>query len=97
MSEIISKVEMDSAFERELCRGFEFEKSLEHVRAEKARAEARKARGHKTIKGLGKQVLELPSREFFRLRDKYGADAFNDRQFIRDMQRLEPDTKVYSA
>ena len=52
-------------------------------------------RGHKTIPGLGKCVLNIPAHEFFLMREKYGEEAFGDKQFIRDFQRLEPEMAVH--
>ena len=66
----------------------------QEVRENAAKAEANAMRGHKTMPGLGKCVLSIPDHEYFLIREKYGADAFHDRGFIRDFQRLEPGMAV---
>jgi hypothetical protein len=86
---------MDEALIRELCSGRKLMEEMQHKREHIAKAEAALMRGHKTIPGLGKCVLNIPAHEFFLMREKYGEDAFRDKGFIRDFQRLEPEMAVH--
>jgi hypothetical protein len=85
------------ALERELARGWNAKLALEKQREIEAAKEAEALRGHRTIAGLGKCVLTLPQEEYEAIVAKYGYEAFSDRGFIRDMQRLEPQTRVHKA
>ena len=85
------------ALERELARGWNAKQALEKQREIEAAKEAESLRGHRTLAGLGKCVLTLPQQEYQEIVAKYGYDAFSDRGFIRDMQRLEPQTRVHRA
>lgn len=85
------------ALERELTRGWNAKLALEKRRAIDAEKEALELRNHRTIQGLGKCVLTLPQEDYEAIVSKYGYDAFSDRGFICDMQRLEPTTKVFAA
>lgn len=85
--------------ERELVLGWSLNKAREKQRERAAAAEAKGLR--KTHTGtagaLGKQVLNVDAQQYWEIVNKYGYDAFSDREFIQDMQRLCPETKVCSA
>ena len=85
------------ALERELARGWNAKQALEKQREIESAKEAEALRGHRSVAGLGKCVLTLPQQEYQEIVSKYGYDAFSDRGFIRDMQRLEPQTRVHRA
>lgn len=74
----------------ELAKGRMLLQSKQHQRELACAQEADKMRGHKALPGLGKCVLNIPAHEFFLIRDKYGPECFDDRGFVKDMQRLEP-------
>jgi hypothetical protein len=85
------------ALERELTRGWNARLALEKQREVDAAKEAEALKGHRTVQGLGKCVLTLSQEDYEAIVSQHGYDAFSDRGFIRDMQRLEPTTKVFSA
>jgi hypothetical protein len=93
----ISDEAMDAALLRELCTGRKFMEAKQRARERACAQEAQAMRGHKSVPGLGKCVLNIPAHEFFLIREKYGDDAFSDRGFIRDFQRLEPHLAVHKA
>jgi len=90
MIEAISEEECTAALLRELRWGREVKKSFEQIRENDAAIDAKKAIGHQAIPGLGKLALVVPAYEWFTIREKYGAECWRDKQFIRDFQRLEP-------
>lgn len=94
---IITQTELDAALTRELCSGRKFKEATQRARERACAQEAKAARGHKTIKGLGKLVLTLPDYEYFQMCNKYGYEAFDDRGFVRDVQRLEPDLATHKV
>jgi hypothetical protein len=88
---VISDCELNAQLVRELCSGRQFMETRQQFREKACAQEAARMRGHRSIKGLGKCIAHIPAHEFFLLREKYGDEAFNDREFLRDFQRLEPD------
>jgi len=74
--------EIDRAFMREIQRGFEIEKRTEKDRVAQARKEAKQEQG-KTHPVLGKCVATMPSREFFRLTQKYGHKEVHSKKFLQ--------------
>jgi hypothetical protein len=86
----ISEAEMNSALINELCSGRMLMETQQKFRERACAQEAFEARGHKSIKGLGKMIASIPSHEYFLIREKYGHDCWNDRGFVRDFQKLEP-------
>lgn len=74
----------------ELVSGRKFQDAQEKARERAAAQEAFAARGHKTIKGLGKLALSIPEDDYFALTSKYGTECMHDRGFLKDLQRLEP-------
>lgn len=86
--------EITAAMEREIRTGFFFEKARQDARRKAAAMEARQHDPRKTAGRMGKPVLVVPGREFFRIQEQYGKEAWNNDEFIRDYQRLEPDAKI---
>ena len=90
MIETISQEECTSALLQELRWGRQVKQSMEQIRETDAAIDAAKAKGHQSIPGLGKLALVVPAYEWFTIREKYGHECWQDRQFIKDFQRLEP-------
>lgn len=88
------------AMEAELQRGWNAVKAMEKHRMVEAAKEAQALRDMRHERaGLlrGKCVLTLPQWEYEALCEKYGQEAFEERGFIKDMQRHCPETKVCDA
>lgn len=94
MARRFSDEELDAALIRELCSGRMLMETMQQMRERACAKEAKSMIGHKAIPGLGKCVMNIPAHEFFLIREKYGDEAFSDKGFIRDMQRLEPEMAV---
>jgi hypothetical protein len=88
--------ELNDLIVKELVSGRRFVDVRERAREQAAAREAFAARGHKTIPGLGKLAISIPQQEYFDLVGKYGNDAMHDREFLKDLQRKEPQFKVAS-
>ncbi len=97
MIETLSEEECTTALLRELRWGRQVKESFQQIREAEAAKEAIELRGHRTIPGLGKCVVNMPAHEFFLMREKYGDDCWGDRGFIKDFQRLEPTMAVHKA
>lgn len=94
---IIAEADLDAALMRELCSGRKYKEATLRARERACAQEAKAARGHKAIPGLGKMVLSIPDHEYFQMIHKYGYEAFDDRGFIKDVQRLEPDLACHKV
>ena len=94
---MVSNEALDAALVRELCSGRQLMETRQQFREIDAAAEAKALIGHKTIPGLGKAVAVIPQHEWFLMREKYGADCWNDRGFVRDSQRLEPSMAAHKV
>lgn len=90
MIETISEEECTADLLRELRWGREVKQSFEQIRETEAAIDAKKAVGHQAIPGLGKLALVVPAYEWFTIREKYGDEAWKDKEFIKDCQRLMP-------
>jgi hypothetical protein len=42
-----------------------------------------------------RHVAEIPQREYLLMANKYGEECWQDREFVRDFQRLEPTMAVH--
>jgi hypothetical protein len=93
----LSEAEMTSAVLRELITGHKLLDEMQHLREYEAAKEANALRGSKTVGALGKQVLNIPQREWFQMREKFGEECWSDREFVKDVQRLEPQFRVHKA
>jgi len=98
MSQVIhfAEGELNDLIVAELVSGRKMQAAQEKARERAAAQEAIAARGHKTIKGLGKLALSIPEDDYFAMIQKYGRECMSDRTFLKDMQRLEPQFKVAS-
>jgi len=88
--------ELNDLIVKELVSGRKYVDAQEKARERAAAQEAQAARGHKTIKGLGKLAISIPQQEYFDLIGKYGTECMHDREFLRDLQKKEPQFKVAS-
>jgi hypothetical protein len=84
--------EINAALVRELCSGRKFVESLEKRREIEAAAEARKMREVKSI--AGKPIGSIPQREYLLLAQKYGAECWDDRGFVRDFFKSQSHLKA---
>lgn len=82
--------EINDLILNELISGRKFKDAQEKARERAAAQEAFAARGHKTIPGLGKLAISLPQQDYFDIIGKYGKECMHDREFLKDLQRLEP-------
>jgi len=82
--------EINDLILNELISGRKFKAAQEKARERSAAQEAFAARGHKTIPGLGKLALSIPQEDYFDIIGKYGEEAMHNREFLKDLQRLEP-------
>lgn len=100
MANVISRLrrvnegEITAALEREIRSGEKMTQALQVHRLRNAAREASQHDKHKTAGALGKLALTIPSTEFFRIRQNYGEDCWDDKTFIRDYQRLVTDSTV---
>jgi len=89
-----SEEAMTAAVIRELCSGRQFLDSLQQYReatASEIAADARKLAPNKSFR----HVAEIPQREYLQIAQKYGRECWEDREFVRDFQRLEPSMAVH--
>jgi hypothetical protein len=93
---IIDDAALTNALITELRTGRKLMEARQQFRERDARREAQELRG-KNHGVLGKALAVVPQHEFFLMREKYGAECWHDREFIRDFQKLEPDLKVHNA
>jgi len=82
--------ELNDLIVAELVSGRKFKDAQEKARERSAAQEAFAARGHKTIPGLGKLAISMPQEDYFDIIGKYGKECMHDREFLKDLQRLEP-------
>jgi len=87
---MISEEAMTDALVKELCSGRQLMETKQKFREISAAQEADTLRGVKTG-ALGRAVAVVPTHEYFLIRNKYGEDAWPDREFIRDFQKFHPE------
>ncbi len=90
MIHIPSEDEKTEAVINELRSGRQFMETKQKFREISAAQEADTLRGVKTG-ALGRAVAVIPTHEYFLIRNKYGEDAWHDREFIRDFQKFHPE------
>jgi len=90
-----SEEPMTAALIRELCSGRQFLDSLQKHREATAAEIAAESRKYAPKKGGLRHVAEIPQREYLQMAQKYGTDCWEDREFVRDFQRLEPTMAVH--
>lgn len=93
----LNEGQLQRAILNELRTGEQLERATQERRLRQAHAEAKTHDPKKTAAGLMKPILCVPGREFFRIREQFGEDCWDDRTFIRDYQRNVPDAKIARA
>lgn len=88
--------ELLDAVKNELISGRKFQDAKERARERTVAQEAFLSRGHKTIPGLGKLAIAMPEDDYWDIIGKYGPECMQDRAFLKDLQRLEPQFKVHN-
>ena len=86
-----SEEAMTAALIREIMTGEQFKKDLEKQReleAAKIASDYRKVGRRRGAKFV--HLAEIPQREYLQMTHKYGIECFDDRGFVKDLQRLEP-------
>jgi len=89
---MFAQEELNAALIRELCSGRKFVESLENRREIEAAAEARQMREVKSVAGA--PVGSIPQREYLLLANKYGAECWDDRGFVRDFFKSQSHLKA---
>jgi hypothetical protein len=89
---MFAEEELNAALIRELCSGRKFVESLENRREIEAAAEARQMREVKSVAGA--PVGSIPQREYLLLANKYGAECWDDRGFVRDFFKSQSHLKA---
>ena len=87
---------MTDALVKELCSGRQLMETKQKFREISAAQEADTLR-NKTNSALGRAVAVVPTHEYFLIRNKYGEDAWHDREFIRDFQKFHPELSPNAA
>lgn len=82
--------EVNDSFMREIKRGFEIEKYFSGKRDMIAAKEAKELQGKQT-KALGRCVMSMHPRDYFRIKHKYGHEEINSPEFIRYFQKKHPE------
>lgn len=86
-----SKEELDQALYSELRSGVMAKAALEKIREVKAAKESDEIKKHQQFGFKNMRcVAVMPGWEWFNLRKKYGAEAMNDRGFLKDFQKKFP-------
>ena len=86
-----SKEELDQALYSELRSGVMAKAALEKIREVKAAKEAEDIKKHQQFGFKNMRCISvMPGWEWFNLRKKYGAEAMNDRGFLKDFQKKFP-------
>jgi hypothetical protein len=86
-----SEEALTDALIKELCSGRQFLDSLQKYRERDAAQVAKAYRDRGTRRGdTLRHLAEIPQREYMQMVQKYGVECWNDRQFVKDFQRLEP-------
>jgi hypothetical protein len=90
----ISEAAMNAALVRELCSGRAFVEQMAKYRETEAAMIAAKDRENINRKSTLRKLAEIPQREYLLMAQKYGSECWDDREFVKDFQRLEPDLAV---
>ena len=86
-----SEEAMTHALIREIITGEQLKKDISKQREIEAAKVAKDYRDMGRRKGAKMvHLAEIPQREYLQMAQKYGAECWNDRGFIKDFQRLEP-------
>jgi hypothetical protein len=90
----ISEAAMNAALVRELCSGRAFVEEMARYREKQAAIIAHRDRQDINRKSTLRKLAEIPQREYLLMGQKYGNECWDDREFVKDFQRLEPDLAV---
>jgi hypothetical protein len=90
----ISEAAMNAALVRELCSGRAFVEQMAKYRETEAAMIAHRDRQNINHKSTLRKLVEIPQREYLLMAQKYGSECWDDREFVKDFQRLEPDMAV---
>ena len=82
--------EIHDAFMKEIINGFKLERERERERERLAHKEAKSFHG-KSSKALGKCVASIPTRDWFRLQNKYGRHEIHSDEFLKYFQKKHPE------
>jgi hypothetical protein len=91
-----SEEAMTAALVRELCTGRQLMDAMGKRREIEAAAIAAESRKHQAGKNW-RHIAEIPQREYLLMANKYGVECWDDREFVRDFQRLEPTMAVHKV
>lgn len=90
MDIIGSEEAMTAAVMRELISGRQLLESLGEAKERQAAAIASSFRGHHNKKHSMRHIAEIPFDEFVWISNKYGQEAWSDKEFLRDAHRHNP-------
>lgn len=82
--------EINRALIQEIKTGFQLAKAMEDKEEIIAAREAQEMKGHRTIKGLGKCVWNMPADAYFRMIRKYGHKEIHSKEFAKYMNKRLP-------
>jgi len=87
-----SEEAMTHAFIREIITGEQLKNEITQQKREREAAQIAKEyrqigrrKGAKMV-----HLAEIPQKEYLQMVQKYGAECWDDREFVRDFQKLEP-------
>jgi Zn-dependent M32 family carboxypeptidase len=89
-----SEEAMTAALINELCSGRQFLDSLQKYREHDAAELAKESRKHAPKKNW-RHLAEIPQREYLQMAQKYGHECWEDRDFVKDFQKYEPELAVH--
>lgn len=81
----------------EIETGWQLEKEGEKARTTEAERDAAAFKNMRSIGSMGKMVAAIPSRDYFRLTDKYGPDEVKSKEFLRYFQKKFPNLSPNSV
>ncbi len=95
MIAIPSKEALTDAFYQEVRKGLQLEDSLQQIREAACAQLAKAAKDAGTRGPMGGRILAyIPQKDYLQIGMKYGMECWDDPEFIRDHQKLEPDMHV---
>jgi len=90
----ITEAAMDAALIRELCSGRAFVEQMAKYRETQAAMIAYQDRQNINRKSTLRKLAEIPQREYLLMAQKYGSECWDNREFVKDFQRHEPELAV---
>jgi hypothetical protein len=90
----ITEAAMDAALIRELCSGRAFVEQMAKYRETQAAMIAHQDRQNINRKSTLRKLAEIPQREYLLMAQKYGSEYWDNREFVKDFQRHEPELAV---